>query len=242
MMEPFPLKIRSVFAWLVIFGIAMGFLEGIVVVYLRELYYPQGFEFPLALFSPALMKAELVREAATLVMLVSVAWLAGKNLIQRLSFFLFLFGVWDIVYYVALKLFLGWPASLLTWDILFLIPVTWVGPVLAPVINSLTMIVMAAGWMYLEKKGTNIRIKPLEWALIFSGAFLILITYLWDYSALVVQSGVISGNGDKTAHETLLQLVGQYVPEYYNWPLFFAGELTIFLGFILSIRRYRQSG
>ncbi len=238
-MEPIPLKTRSAFVWLAIFAIAMGFLEGIVVVYLREIYYPQGFEFPLTLLSPALMKAELVREAATLVMLVSVAWLAGRNFLQRLAFFLFLFGVWDISYYIALWLFLGWPPSLFTWDILFLIPVTWIGPVIAPVVNSLTMIIMALGWMNLENRGYPARIKPVDWTLILSGAFLILITYLWDYSVLMVQSGILSGNGGAAANEKLMQAMSLYVPQGYNWPLFIAGELIIVLGFTLSIRRYR---
>jgi hypothetical protein len=238
-MEPFPLKTRSVFAWLAIFAIAMGCLEGIVVVYLREIYYPQGFDFPLTLLSPALMKAELVREAATLVMLISVAGLAGRNFLQRLAFFLFLFGVWDISYYAALWLFLGWPPSLLTWDILFLIPVTWIGPVLAPVINSLTMIAMAVVWMNREKRGYTVHIKPVEWAMILSGAFLILITYLWDYSVLMVQSGVLSENGGDAAHEKLLQAMSLYVPQGYNWPLFIAGELIIVMGFVLSLRHYR---
>jgi hypothetical protein len=110
-----------------IFALFMGFLEATVVVYLRELYYPGGFEFPLQTFDVKLFAIELVREFSTLVMLVTVGMLAGKTPLQKFGFFLYLFGVWDIFYYVALKLFLNWPASFLTWDLLFLIPVTWVG-------------------------------------------------------------------------------------------------------------------
>jgi hypothetical protein len=131
------------FLWIAVFAIAMGFLEAIVVVYLRELYYPDGFEFPLRLMSADLVRAEWIREIATLVMLAGIGIIAGRNGLQRLFYALFAFGVWDIFYYVALKLLLGWPASLLTWDLLFLIPVSWLGPVLAPAINSLTMILMA---------------------------------------------------------------------------------------------------
>ena len=32
---------------LTLFSIAMGLLEAVVVMYLRELYYPAGFAFPL---------------------------------------------------------------------------------------------------------------------------------------------------------------------------------------------------
>ena len=128
---------------LFIFAVAMGFLEAIVVVYVRELYYPEGFTFPLKALPANLVTIELIRELCTFLMLGSVAWLSGKTLLRRLSAFLFTFGVWDIIYYAALKLFLDWPESLLTWDILFLIPITWVGPVLAPIICSVVMIFMA---------------------------------------------------------------------------------------------------
>lgn len=113
------------------------------MVYLRELYYPGGFKFPLELLPPWLMVIEITREFSTLLMLFSVAWISGRNFLQQLSVFLFLFGIWDIFYYVALKIFLDWPGSFLTWDLLFLIPITWLGPVLAPVICSVVMILTA---------------------------------------------------------------------------------------------------
>jgi hypothetical protein len=89
------------------------------------------------------MVIEITREFSTLLMLFSVAWISGRNFLQQLSVFLFLFGIWDIFYYVALKIFLDWPGSFLTWDLLFLIPITWLGPVLAPVICSVVMILTA---------------------------------------------------------------------------------------------------
>lgn len=129
--------------WLTFFSIAMGLLEAAVVIYLRYLYYPDGFRFPLTLMAENVVITELLREVATLIMLVGVAVLAGRTAHQRFAFFLIAFGVWDIFYYVFLKLLLGWPESLLTWDILFLLPVPWVGPVLTPCLVSLTMILMA---------------------------------------------------------------------------------------------------
>ena len=118
------LKTRTTLILLGIFAIAMGFLEAIVVVYLRALYYPNGFNFPLTMFSQRLIEIEWVREIATVVMIITIAWVAGKNFLQRFSYFLYVFAVWDIFYYVALKVFLDWPASFLTWDLLFLIPVS----------------------------------------------------------------------------------------------------------------------
>ena len=101
-------------AWLVVFAVAMGFLEAAVVVYLRELYYPDGFRFPFVPLPERILWTELARELTTLIMLLAVAMLAGKNRLDRFFVFGFLFGVWDIVYYVGLRLFLGWPESLFT--------------------------------------------------------------------------------------------------------------------------------
>jgi hypothetical protein len=97
------------FLWLGVFAVSMGFLEAIVVVYLRELYYPEGFSFPLNEIPPRILGTEIMREACTLVMLASVAALAGRDKYTRLSCFLFIFGIWDIFYYAGLKLLLGWP-------------------------------------------------------------------------------------------------------------------------------------
>ena len=97
-------RIRTVIQWITLFGIAMGLLEGAVVVYLRELYYPEGFGFPLKLMSNQVALTELFREAATLIMLMSIGALAGRTRIERFAFFIYSFAVWDIFYYVFLKL------------------------------------------------------------------------------------------------------------------------------------------
>src|ERR1035438_4418730 len=86
-----------------------------------------------------LLSVEIAREAATIVMLVSVALVAGGRA-SWLPSFAIAFGTWDIFYYVFLKLLLHWPASIMTWDILFLVPVPWAAPVLAPVVVSVTII------------------------------------------------------------------------------------------------------
>lgn len=218
---------RSRFAWLAVFAVAMGFLEGIVVIYLRELYYPQGFDFPLKLMSPELVSIEWIREIATLIMLAAVGIIAGRNNLQRLLYFLFAFGVWDIFYYVALKLLIGWPASFLTWDLLFLIPWLWLGPVLAPVICSLTMIFIALSITGREEKGHPVKSQPIDWILIICGGAIILYTFLVDYLKLIIHSGVLASKGSQEAKEQLLNLIANYVPENYNWLLFITGELII---------------
>ncbi len=137
------------FVALVFFGIAFAYIESAVVVYLRAIFYQDGFNFPiadfrtLAGFGPYLL-TEIGREAATLVLLFTASYMLGRNLRRRFAYFLTIFAVWDIFYYVWLKVLIDWPASILDWDILFLMPVVWAGPVLAPIITSLTMLVIAS--------------------------------------------------------------------------------------------------
>ena len=221
------LSFRSRFVWLAVFAVAMGFLEGIIVIYLRELYYPQGFDFPMKLMSPDMVRIEWIREIATLIMLAAVGILAGRNSLQRLFYFLFAFGVWDIIYYAALKLLIGWPASFLTWDLLFLIPWAWLGPVLAPVINSVTMIFIALLIIGREEKGTRVKPQPLDWIMVFSGAAIILYTYLVDVLKLIFESSMLASNSTATANDHLINLISTYIPDNYNWLLFLIGEMLI---------------
>jgi hypothetical protein len=191
------------------------------------LYYPQGFGFPLKLMSPELVSIEWIREITTLIMLAAVGIIAGRNNLQRLLYFLFTFGVWDIFYYVALKLLIGWPASLLTWDLLFLIPVSWLSPVLAPVICSVTMIVMALLITGKQEKGFAVDPRPVDWVLIAGGAVIILYTFMIDYMKLVFDSGISASENASNARGQLFNMITNYLPGTYNWFLFIIGELLI---------------
>ncbi len=134
------------FIIIVIFSIGLAYIEAVVVVYLRTIFFPEGFVFPLVDFSSddkrwlQFLGIETCREGATLAVILCSSWLFGKDFRTRLAYFLTIFSVWGIFYYIWLKVLLGWPSSIMEWDILFLIPVTWAGPVLAPVIISLTML------------------------------------------------------------------------------------------------------
>jgi hypothetical protein len=227
-------NIFGVFAVLTVFGIAMGILEAAIVVYIRELWYPEGFSFPVADIPGNILAVELWREAATLVMLGSVAFLAGRRSLDRFLYFLFIFGVWDIVYYIGLKAFTGWPPSLLTWDVLFLIPVTWVGPVLAPVLCSLTMIVMSLVLVTLEENGYRVRTGPLELGLLFGGALLIFSSFVWDFTAMLATSGFSAGS------EAFSEMVKNYVPQSFHWWVFLAGEALIVVFAVFSVRNARR--
>ncbi len=223
-----------------IFAIAMGFLEAIVVVYVRELYYPDGFSFPLQMIPTKIFTIELVRELTTLIMLLSIGLLAGKKPIEKFSWFLFTFGIWDITYYLALKIFLDWPASLLTWDILFLIPVTWIGPVLAPVLCSLTMILFAMLVIVPGDKNQSVKITRSSWILIILGAIVIFISFVFDYAGLMIREGYFTKGGPSLLDPGFIDAVFTYIPDKFKWWLFIIGEVLIILAIGNMIYRLRN--
>ncbi len=172
-------------AWLAVFAVAMGTLEAAVVVYLRELYYPNGFRFPLVRIPERVAIIEIAREATTLMMILAVAALAGVSRLHRFFVFGFLFGVWDLTYYAGLYVFIGWPESLGTWDVLFLIPVPWVGPVLYPMIVSSVLLLGFATCEALLATGREIRPTRAEWAVAVLGAVLIVAAFCREYRVAV---------------------------------------------------------
>jgi hypothetical protein len=139
---------------LVVWGIAFGYMEAAVVVYLRALYYPEGFLFPVEIVSGTVMATEVGREAATLLIMAATVCLGFVRLQSRIAAFAVLFGVWDLCYYLFLKLILDWPEHFGTWDILFLIPLPWAGPVWAPMLVSAALV--AAGSTVLVRNGRGV--------------------------------------------------------------------------------------
>lgn len=209
-----------------VFVAAMAFLESAVVIYLRMLYYPNGFAFPLnKLMDPNVLLIEGIREFSTLVMLLGAAYLAASSLKDRFAYFLFMFAVWDIFYYVWLKAALNWPDSLLTFDVLFLIPWPWVSPVLAPVAASLAMIALALSLLNSKR---NLP-KP-ERALLITGSFIILYTFLSDYGCLLTEGNYSKDFLRLSTNHVFQNAVSNYVPIHYNWILFIIGEAVILTG------------
>jgi hypothetical protein len=220
-------KTVKVFIYLAIFSIAMGYLESAVVVYLRMIFYPEGFAFPLKAIDQHTAVVEIFREAATLIMLAGAGILAGRTRTEKFGFFLYCFAIWDIFYYVFLKLLIGWPESMLTWDILFLIPVTWVGPVIAPVINSLTMIALALFISYFTDKNLSVRIKKSEWLLLILGSLVTIISYTFDYLSFMLKRFNLSDFFDPSMQSEILENATGYIPQSFSWWIFIAGELVL---------------
>lgn len=226
----------TIFIWVTIFSIAMGFLESAVVIYMRALLYPHGFAFPLAPIPQQLAMTELLREAATLIMLLGIGVLAGKNLVSRFAWFIYSFAIWDIFYYVFLKLILNWPESWMTDDILFLIPATWVGPVVTPVVVSITMILLGLMIIFYDSVHHGIRIKASEWFFWVAGSLILILGFIWDYSAFILEKYSFSDIWS-TPTGDLLKLSLSYVPRKFNWFLFCLGEIVILYGIVEFWRR-----
>ncbi len=192
----------------VIYALAMAWVEAAVVVYLRSMmgriepYQPEPFPV-LGGFA----SVELPREFATLVMLLTVGILAGRTWRARLGYAAIAFGTWDIFYYVFLKIICGWPHSLLDWDVLFLLPLPWWGPVLAPVLISLLMILWGTGASRFESTPDARPSGRPVWVLSLTGMGLALYAFMADTLA--------------AAHGGF-EAVRMVLPEKFNWPLFAA--------------------
>jgi hypothetical protein len=190
----------------VVYAMAMAWVESAVVFYLRtmigriEPYQPN----PLPVIGK-LGCAELVREAATLVMLLTVGMLAGRNWRSRLGYAAVAFGVWDIGYYVFLRRLSGWPHSLMDWDILFLLPLPWWGPVLAPVLIALLMIAWGTLTCQIERARSSWRSDVTAWGMNSVGIGLALYVFMADAIR-------VAGQGVEALRNVL--------PARFNWPLF----------------------
>lgn len=207
----------------------MAFLETSVVVYLRKLYYPEGFFFPMKIMDKDIAIVEVFRELATVIMLLGAGFIAGRNKTEKFGLFLYSFAVWDIFYYVFLKVVLDWPESLMTWDILFLIPTTWVGPVIAPVIVSLVMIAFALLISRCTSINIESKINPLEWSLLICGSVVLIIGFVFDYVKYMLTYFSFAEIFSPSNTTKLMEKALLYIPTSFPWWIFIIG-LAIIVG------------
>ena len=208
---------RSVLPWITAFAVAMGFLEAAVVVYLRAVAYPEGFAFPLQPLDATLVVTELLREAATLVMLLAPGALLTRDRLQRFAWFCWAFAVWDIFYYVFLKLILGWPESFLTWDVLFLLPTVWVGPVLAPCLVSVGLLLLAVAILRGRERHPQFGPDTWQWALLVLAGAVMLYTFMVDPVRYLLANAPSRAVGAPA-----MTALEAYVPHTFPWGLFLA--------------------
>ena len=233
-------KYSKILVWLTLFSIAMAYLESAIVVYLRALMYPGGFDFPLVMIENQIIVTEVFREVSTIVILLAISIITGKYFVERFAWFIYFFGVWDIFYYVFLKILIGWPESFMTWDVLFLVPVTWIGPVITPVITSFTMILLAGFIIWFSSCNIRVIIKWKEWVLLVSGSLILIIAWSWDYTRFIIKHISISELWSFSNKNALYDFTQIYVPESFNWILYWVGELVILSGTGLFFFRYRK--
>ena len=211
--------------WCVVvaYALAMGWVEAAVVYYLRTMVNRiEPYQLnPLPLMG-GFGRAELVREAATLVMLLAVGILAGKSWRTRFGFSALAFGIWDISYYAFLKVLCGWPHSLFDWDILFLLPLPWWGPVLAPVLISLLMIAWGTVTGPEVPNTRATRGQLLVWSSNLCG----MVFCLWIF----MQDTLVAARGGTDA-------VRQVLPHRFNWFSFCIALLLMSAPVIVALRR-----
>jgi hypothetical protein len=212
---------------MILFSIAFAWVESAVVVYLREIYFDGDFKFPLVVFweegkhiIDPLVRIELGREIATIIMLVAAGCLAGKNGLQKFCYFMVAFGIWDIFYYIWLYVMVGWPESLMTWDLLFFVPLPWVGPVITPMIIALTMIVAGSLIICLDDRGYRIAWRWYDMTIELGCGVLLIIAFCWDWRNILQMPGDMTRSGFPNPFAWWL-----YIPAYLFSVIYFAIRL-----------------
>lgn len=218
---------KSTILLLAIFSVAMALLESAVVVYMRYLYYENNpLEiFPLQFLNSYDTSLELSREASTVVMILTVALLAERSTRTRaFAAFVFVFGVWDIFYYVWLKVLMGWPTSWLEWDVLFLIPSIWLGPWICPVLISLLFIAWGF-WCLQSDKVVAFTFSSL--GLFVGGATIGVASFLQPAMAVLSRGGI--------------EELTNYTPGVFWWWLFLIGFALMSWGLGMTVASARPS-
>jgi hypothetical protein len=217
-----------------IFAVAFAWVEGAVVVYLREIYFGGVFGFPLVVVweegkhvIDPLVRIEMGREIATIVVLVAAGWLAGKTMLQRLCFFMVAFGIWDILYYVWLHTMVGWPENLMTWDLLFFVPLPWVGPVITAILIAVAMVGAGSVTLYYDGRGHVIRWRWYDTATELGCGALIVVAFCWDWKNILQVPGDITRTG---------------IPNPFAWWLYIPVFLFSLVYFAIRLKQILSGG
>jgi hypothetical protein len=217
---------------LTLFGAVFGYVEAAAVVYIRVMYEPIHRRlfpdrapddlFPLFSFEqwaregPAYAQGpglKVGRELGTVLLVALVAWGVSRTVRHWFASFVLAFGLWDLSYYLWLKVPIGWPHSLLDWDLLFLVPLPWVGPVLAPPVVATAMAAAGGAFFWREAAGRPMRPRPLHWAAVLAGGLTIGAAFCWDFRNILADGP----------------------PNPFNWPLLVLGLAAGLTGFVHAL-------
>ena len=209
-----------------LYAVAMAYVESAAVLYLRTILGgidPVGPRHPPLVPLPDFAWIEIGREAATIVMLAAVGYLAASSLVGRIGAFAVAMGIWDIFYYVFLWLFAGWPPSPLAPDVLFLIPLPWWGPVISPILAAGVIVVAGAAAMARELGDGCPKPHWRDVATVLLGAGLCLQAFMANALAVLPNGGL----------EAAYYARGGPFP----WPVYAAGLLVGSAGLVRSLTR-----
>jgi hypothetical protein len=204
----------------------MAYVESAAVLYLRTILGgidPIGPRHPPFDPLPDFVWIEIGREAATMLMLGVVGYLAANSVAGRIGAFAVAMGVWDIFYYVFLWLFAGWPSSPLAPDVLFLIPVPWWGPVISPMLTAVVIVVAGAAAMARELGDGFPKPHWHDIATVLLGAGLCLLAFMANALAVLPSGGLGAAYYARGGP--------------FPWPVYAAGLLVGSAGLVRSLTR-----
>ena len=207
--------------YIAIYAIGMAYIEASIVVYLRKLYGISDLIISVPSFDPQVSIIELGRELATLIMLFAIGFASGKRFQSQIGFSLYAFGLWDIWYYIWLVVFIGFPHSFFDWDLLFLIPLPWWGPVITPVMISVLMIISGARLALLEERGLLVKPRSVDWIMLSIGACIMLYTFMSNAIGSLPTS--VDNLSDLRPSSFLwsIFLVGYVIATYATWRILY---------------------
>jgi len=211
--------------WVGLFAIAMAYVESAIVVFLRHIYSIGDLMIDIPPYNPVITPIDIGRELATLIMLLAVGWAIGKSLQSRLSFTFIIFGIWDIFYYFWLRLFIGWPNSLFSPDILFLIPLPWWGPVIAPVLIACLMVLGGILALIGEDKGRKIRFFAFDLTTLIASVLILLYSFMEDAFSILPAD---------------IERLALLRPTSFNWPIYILGLVLAGYAVLHATWPYKQ--
>jgi hypothetical protein len=169
-----------------------------------------------------LVRIEFVREIATILMLIAAGCLAGRNGLQKFCFFMIAFGLWDIFYYIWLYVMAGWPEGLMTWDLLFYVPLPWVGPVITPTLIALAMVLAGSIIVYLQERGYTVAWRWYDMAVELGLGLLMIIAFCWDWKNIIQLPGEVERTG---------------IPNPFAWWLYLPAFILAVVYFAIRMRQ-----
>jgi len=169
-----------------------------------------------------LVRIELGREISTIIILLSVGIIAGRKKIHKFCFFIIAFGIWDIFYYIWLYVMLGWPENLMTWDLLFYVPLPWVGPVITPVLIAIAMTVGGSLIIYFDQKGYEIRWHWYDLLIELICAAIMIVAFCWDWKNILQVPGDIMHTG---------------IPNPFAWWLYLPAYVFSIIYFVVRLKQ-----